>query len=111
MEPAVHRRYQLTNVGSHIHFLCSWTGHGNVARSSLLQQEFCRLDARLGVKAGTHCSLEKSIVESGKCHPLVVRHVASDNRDRLAFGKSRPRVIQSLVKSELAGAPGSGKMY
>ena len=111
MEPAVHRRYQIANVGGHVHFLGSRASDSDIARSSLLQKQLGCMDDRLGMEAGAHCAAMESIIDRNQRHPLVVSHVGPDDRNRLALRKACRRVIQCLIESKCAAPSRLGKTF
>ena len=64
-----------------------------------MQQQFARLDDRLGVKTLAHLALMKRVGDGDDGHALMVRHVVADQDMIGVFGQPRSREVDRLVKS------------
>ena len=80
LEPARQRRNELAYVSLTRHLVSPRMSNQHVARNAFLQQELGGLDNRFGVKAGAHRAVLQSIRERDQAHPLMVRHIGTDNR-------------------------------
>jgi hypothetical protein len=54
-----------------------------VLRAALLQHELGRTDPRLEVKAFAQGAVRQHVADRRQRHPLVMRHVGADDRERL----------------------------
>jgi hypothetical protein len=84
-EPPDDRRDEIADVGRALDLLGPGPGHEDVARHALLEQEFGRLDDRIGMEPLDHHVAVEDVAEGHQRHPLVVGHVASDDGDGLVL--------------------------
>ena len=71
----------------------------DLARNPLLQQQFCRLNDRLGMEALTHRAVEDRVGDPGDRHALMMRHEGADESEALAFRNPRRGEIYGLIES------------
>ncbi len=102
-ETAGRRRHELVHARRGLPSLAPGTRGIHLARRAFVQEEFGRLDDRLGVKTGAHRAVVEHVGERDQGHALVVRHVRADDGHLLAFGKPGRRVVQRLVPAVAAG--------
>ena len=81
----------------------------DIARRAFLQEQFRRLNARLGVKPRPHPAVEDHIGDGDDAHSLVMRHVGPNDGDRRPVGDPRARVVEGLVEPIAAARADSGK--
>lgn len=72
-------------------------------RHAFLQQKFRRTHDWFGVKAGTHAAALKGVCDRHDHHPLVMRHIVADDRDRDTLRQAGARVVERLVPAVNAG--------
>ena len=112
-EPAQDRRDEVAHVGRALHLLGTRARDEDVARHALLEQKLGRLDDGLRVEAFDHRIVVKDVPDRHQRHPLVVRHVAPDDRDGLALRQSSRGVVERLaeaVRPQHAGGAQPGEV-
>ena len=97
-EAAQDRRDEVAHVGRALHLLGTRPRDQHVARHPLLEQQLGRLDDRLGVEAPDHRAAVEDVADRHQRHPLVVRHVAPDDRHGRALGQSPRGVVERLAE-------------
>ena len=102
------RRNEVAHIGA-FDLFGTWPGHEDVARHALLQQQFGRLDDRVGVEAFDHDPVVQHVAERHQRHPLVMRHVAVHDCDCRAFRQTSRRVVECLPEAVAAAAAGLGQ--
>ena len=98
-EPPSAGRFDVAGAGGRLHFRRPKARRRDVARHALLQQQFGRLDDRLGMEARPHRAVEQSVGDGDDRHALMMRHEGAHDRDAFALGHARRRVIQRLVEA------------
>src|SRR5713101_2587890 len=96
-EPPQHRRYDLAYIGGSRYLFGARTRDQNVARRPFLEQEFRRPNNWLGVEPGAHRSVVEGVIDRYQRHPLVMRHVSSNDCYFLTLGETRRCVIERFV--------------
>src|ERR1700722_16863140 len=80
-----------------------------IAWRTLLQQQFRRLNAGLGMKSSAHLAVEKDVRNGHDRHTLMMCHVRLDDGDAGTFRKPRAGVVERLVESVSAARADGGK--
>jgi hypothetical protein len=70
---------------------------GDIARRTLLQEQFSRLNAGLGVKASAHLAVEQDVRDSHDRHALMMCHVCPNDGNLRTVRQSRAGVIERLM--------------
>ena len=78
---------------------------GDLARHPLLQQQFRRLNDRLGMEALSHRAVEDRVGDRDDRHALMMRHEGADESEALAFRNPGGGEIHRLIES--IPAPGA----
>ena len=94
-----HGRHELTLAGGRRHLVGARTGHRDVARRALLQEQLGRLHARVGVKPRAHDAVVQGIGDGDQEHALVVRHVGAHDHQGFPLGEAFARVVESFVEA------------
>ena len=97
LEPARQRGNELAYVSLTRYLVSPRMSKQHVARYAFLQQELGGLDYRLGVKAGAHRAVQHRIRERDQAHPLMVRHVGTDDRHLGTFRDVRRGIVDRLI--------------
>ena len=92
-------RHKIAHLRCGGYFLGSGPRHQYIPRRALLQEKFCRLHNRCGVKAAAHRAIIQRIGERDQKHALMVRHVGANDGDVLSFRQAGARVIERLVEA------------
>ena len=84
---------------SRFHFLRPRMDHRDIARRALLQEQFGRLNAWLGMKSRAHLTVEQDIRDRHDGHALMMRHVRPNDGDLGAVRDTRARVVERFMKA------------
>ncbi len=92
-----------------IDLLCPRMNCRHIAWRALLQQQFRRLNAGLGMKSSAHLAIEKDVRNGHDGHALMMRHVRLHDGDLGTFRKPRAGVVERLIESVSAACADGGK--
>jgi len=81
----------------------------DVARGTLLEEQFGCLDDRLAVEAFAHQAVVDDIVDGHDRHALVVSHEAADDRELLVFAQPGAGVVDGFAVAVRASRAQGGQ--
>src|SRR3982075_3784377 len=81
----------------------------DIAWRTLLQEQFRRLNAALGMKSSAHLAVEQNVRNCHDCHALMMCHVRPNDGDLGTVRKTRAGVVERLMKAVSAARADGGE--